>query len=96
MTDQATLQKILDTPMKTFDHGEITPRAYLKLLLTTLWEEEESFSGKRPFGNSGWQYDLDTGLVEGGFITGTIEDGWAEYVDTDARDALILELIAAL
>ena len=33
----------------------LTVKDYLKTLLHTLWDEEDGFSGKRPFGNSGWQ-----------------------------------------
>jgi hypothetical protein len=55
-----------------FDHDEvgddITVRQYLRELLSELWEEEESFSGKRPFGNSGWQHDLYRPLHKAGFI----------------------------
>jgi hypothetical protein len=42
------------------DIGEVTIREYLRTLLSELWREEESFNGKRPFGNSGWQYDVYT------------------------------------
>lgn len=47
---------------------DITVRQYLHELLRTLWEEEESFSGKRPFGNSRWQHDLYGPLAKAGFI----------------------------
>ena len=36
----------------------ITIKGYLKELSLTLWKEKECFNGKRPFGNSGWDYDL--------------------------------------
>lgn len=46
-----------------------TVRGFFVALMRQLWEEREGFSGKRPFGNSGWERDLeqafgDAGLVE--------------------------------
>ena len=49
--------------------------------MTTLWEKGEGFSGKRPFGNSGWEYDIYRPLISGGFIPGKL-DGEGYYVDT--------------
>lgn len=40
-----------------------TIREYLVSLLSNLWFEKESFSDKRPFGNSCWKYELYTALV---------------------------------
>ena len=37
---------------------KITIKEYLKELLLRLWDECEGFSSKRPFGNSGWEWDL--------------------------------------
>jgi hypothetical protein len=53
----------------TFDDNEAfdTVRDYLKGLLQNLWIEGEGFSGKRPFGNSGWEYDLYQPLIAVGF-----------------------------
>jgi hypothetical protein len=54
-----TNQEILDLKFKSEDlHKTITIRNYFKELLLTLWKEEEGFSGKRPFGNSGWQKEV--------------------------------------
>jgi len=50
--------RILSIEMVDNDANADTIRDYLKVLLSTLWEEGESFSGKRPFGNSGWEYEL--------------------------------------
>ncbi len=58
---------------------EMSVREYFKALLSVLWDEEEGFSGKRPFGNSGWQSDVGNALeVAGvephnGFIAEMIE-----------------------
>lgn len=44
-----------------------TIRDYFKELLSKLWEEGECFSGKRPLGNSGWEYHLWDTLIYHGF-----------------------------
>lgn len=72
---------------------DITVREYLTALLTELWQEEESFSGKRPFGNSGWQYEIYTPLVKAGMVPGEIEDGDLIKADTGAADKLVLAMI---
>lgn len=63
----------------------LTIKEYFIRLMLQLWEEEESFSGKRPFGNSGWTNDLYTILVYNDYVEGvvTIEDGdGEEYEDS--------------
>lgn len=72
---------------------DITIREYLVALLTELWREEEAFSGKRPFGNSGWQYEVYTPLVKAGMVLGEIEDGEIIEMDTAAADKLVLAMI---
>ena len=54
------------------DDDEVTIREYFKALLTELWEQGEGFSGKRPLGNSGWQYDLQKPLALAGIIDATV------------------------
>lgn len=75
--------------------GEITIRQYLRELLVTLWCEGESFSGKRPFGNSGWEYDLYKPLIVAGVITGTLDDeyGSVEECDEEEGHRVVLALI---
>lgn len=71
-----------------------TVRDYLHSLLTTLWAEGEGFSGKRPFGNSGWENDLYRPLIEAGFIKGALdEDGYIEEVDDKKAHAFVAKLI---
>lgn len=41
--------------------------AYLAELLMALLDEQEDFSAKRPFGNSGWEDAIDDALRAGGF-----------------------------
>lgn len=54
-----TGEEILALPMGENDADAKTVKEYLKKLLETLWEEGEGFSGKRPFGNSGWEVELE-------------------------------------
>ncbi|MBP7253938.1 MAG: hypothetical protein KBA75_10705 [Alphaproteobacteria bacterium] len=69
--DAPTNKGLLDALEVRFDSGagdDITVRDYLRTLLITLWEEKESFSGKRPFGNSGWEYEVLIPLAKAGFV----------------------------
>jgi hypothetical protein len=95
-----TSEEILNLPMDDNDAKAATVRDYLKALLAELWQKDECFSGKRPFGNSGWKYDLYSALVLGKAVAGEVieEDGYREIEcnDTDAADKLIAEAIKAL
>jgi hypothetical protein len=54
--------------------GNMAIREYLGALLTKLWEQGEGFSGKRPFGNSGWEYDLYAALIKAGAVEGELDE----------------------
>ena len=71
-----------------------TVKKYLKLLLITMWEKGEEFSGKRPFGNSGWEFDLYDPLIRAGFIPGTIDTDLEimEY-DGDQAELIVISII---
>ena len=55
-----------------FDHSElgddITVRHYLQQLLSAVWEKVEGFNGKRPWGESDWDYDIFVPLALAGFV----------------------------
>lgn len=90
-------EQILAIEMQKNDAGAKTIRDYLKTLLRELWEKGESFSGKRPFGNSGWEGELETALVKAGAVPGKLDgDGYLESVDTQAAAELIHQAIDAL
>lgn len=86
-----------------FEGSNISVRDYLRMLLETLWDEQEEFSGKRPFGNSGWDYDIIQPLVVEGFIKGKInikddpEFPWADLTKEQekAAHAYVKKLILA-
>lgn len=89
---------LLDLRFQCDDLGrEVSIREYLCELLTTLWTEGECFSGKRPFGNSGWEYDLYIPLLKAGAITGTLDsEGYIDTIDTAAANKTVLGLIAEM
>lgn len=76
---------ILDVEFDDPDVGETTMRKYFQALLLKLFEEEEGFSGKRPFGNSGWTSGMEAALIREGYVVGKIdEDGYIEEIDNAA------------
>lgn len=79
------------------DAGDnLSVRDYLYELLKTLWYQGEGFSGKRPFGNSGWEYDLYAPLIKAGFIKGELdEDGYVMDFDEKQAAEFGFELIKA-
>jgi hypothetical protein len=82
--------EILALPMERNDSGANTIGGYLKALLLRLWEEGEGFSGKHPFGNSGWTTDLAKPLVVAGVISGRLDaDGYVDdYRESECRGAI--------
>jgi hypothetical protein len=94
-----TAYQILDLEMdpQRNDAGASTIREYYKTLLKTLLETGEGFSGKRPLGNSDWEYQLYEALVKGGAIQGTLnEDGFVEEIDRYHANALLRSAVNAL
>ena len=88
---------VLDLAMRDNDAGAATIRDYLKQLLLALFVEGQGFSGKRPFGNSGWEWDVFIPLVREGLVPGKLDaQGWIEEVDSDAAQKLIDDAIRAL
>ena len=88
---------VLDIPMQENDSGADTIKGYLKALLEKIWEEGEGFSGKRPFGNSGWEYDLYKPLVRSGLVEGSVDEyGCINSFDRSAADQIIYDAIDAL
>ena len=81
---------------------DLTVRQYLRELLSTLWEKGESFDGKRPFGNSGWEYDIYIALAKAKFIKlGKPQPDYGEPYDwtqkqIDMAHAYVHDLILAV
>lgn len=91
-----TTQNLLAIEIKSRElNRKITFKQYFILLAETVWREGECFSGKRPWGNSSWQYELYGAMIQNGIIAGRIdEDGCVEEVDESAADKLIFEAMA--
>lgn len=90
--------EILDYEWHFQDARTNSIRGYLEQLLSTLWADGESFSGKRPFGNSGWDYDLYLPLLVMGAVGGEWDeddDGYPFIVSVDEIEAnrLVFKLI---
>ena len=89
-----TLEQIFRFPMDHKDSGAKNIGDFLRILLLTLWREGAGFSGKRPWGNSCWEYELYAPLIRYGAIKGKLdEEGYVSEVDTKEADALIELLI---
>lgn len=67
---------ILKIKMQENDAGADTIGEYLALLLSGVIIEAEGFSGKRPFGNSGWYRELVEPLVRAGVVNGEVVEEW--------------------
>jgi hypothetical protein len=73
-TSRETARRVLDLPMSPNDAEATTVRDYLIKLLGLAWEERDGFDGKRPFGNSSWEFEVYDALVIGGLITDPFDD----------------------
>lgn len=90
---------VLHCPMgKDNDADASSVGEFLGCLLAALWEENEGFSGKRPLGNSDWQWQVYEALVKKGFVAGTLdENGYLEdfpYDQEQKADELVLQAIS--
>jgi hypothetical protein len=97
--------ELLDLELPENDSGASTVRGYLLALLAEVWLKGASFSGRRAFGNSAWQYELYVPMAAAGLISGigADQDGELDYEDWDfwqqrrqGADSLVLAAISAL
>jgi hypothetical protein len=97
MSDPISPEDVLNLPMQSNDAGASTVGEYLVMIVAEVWKWNENFSGKRPFGSSGWHYDLYTPLVKAGLVEGTFnEDEYLEEADGRKADELIAQAIKVL
>lgn len=91
-------KEILNIEMQPNDANSATIGGYLQKLLASVWENGECFDGKRPFGNSGWEYELYQALAMAGKIKHTYDDIYDDYdnYDKGAANKLISEAIKSL
>ena len=94
------INEFLNLPMSVNNPGSFTIREYFKFLLLNLWDEKEGFSGKRPFGNSGWEYELYATLIKNNIILGELDDfGQVQTLNKENEqkaDQLIFDVISNL
>lgn len=94
MSEELNLDYVLRLKMTDMEGTEWTICEYLSALLVALWEEGESFSGKRPLGNSGWEYELYEPLIKHKVIEGELDEfGHIESVNTTQGDKVIKDTI---
>jgi hypothetical protein len=93
VTKTVSPQEILALPMETNDAKAKTVRDYIVSLAAEVWREGEGFSGKRPFGNSDWEFDLYRSLIAAGLIDADA-DGYPD--DRGEADRLIRDAIESL
>lgn len=93
-----TNEEILSLTFESSDLSKtVTIRQFIKELARAVWIEQEMFSGKRPFGNSGWTHDVYSCLVKNGLIKGIFDsDGYLRSCNCDDADRLIVKLIESL
>ena len=70
--DEATIRRALYANVRdeTFS-GSV--RTYLTRLLADVWSRRDDFSGKRPFGMSGWQVVVYSPLIRADLIEGEFD-----------------------
>src|ERR1039457_6785923 len=91
---------ILNLPLEEEGKGSSgtqTIGGYLGQLLLTLLDEVDNFSGKRPFGTSGWKTELQIPMIKAGFLDGEIDEyGYLVWVDWTTSDRLLTEAVQYL
>ncbi len=89
--------RVLALPMQPNDADAATIRDYLIALLAAVWSEGEGFSGKRPFGNSGWEWDLYPPLIKAGLVDGVVHaDGYVDEIDSAPEQQAHSLILAAI
>lgn len=87
--EHPNVAQVLATPLH--DEIEETIGDYLCALLERLWEEEEGFSPRRPFGESAWQVPVYEALIRAGYVKGVLGGPGNAVIECDymAADNLI-------
>ena len=90
MTGKIAERDILALPMKANDASAETIGQFLMMVGAKVFLDQEDFSGKRPFGNSGWIYDVYEALIQGDALEGTLdEDGYVKECDSREAEAVV-------
>lgn len=82
--------------MQQNDAHAATVRGYLIALLSMVWERDEGFNGKRPFGNSGWKYEVGQALFDAGFVSGKRDPKFGDDINIQEVERLVAKAIVYL
>lgn len=94
MTDkEINVNDVLSFPMKENSADAKTIGEYLYKLLYNVYNMGESFSGKRPFGDGGWEHELYSALEDGGFILDNYVEGAYVLNNEQVAHAIIFKCI---
>lgn len=93
--DTSKLSKALDTYIfSDASNSIITIREHLYELFSDLFHQGEFFNSTRPWGNSGWQFDVYTALIREGILPGMLDsEGFLNKCDEDECKKFVIEMI---
>lgn len=84
---------ILAMPMGENDAAAATIGQYIIILGAKVFEDQDDFSGKRPFGNSSWVFEVYEALIRCGVLAGEFDsDGYIQKCDPREADIIISQL----
>ena len=91
MSESTLGARVLAVPMSSDNDSGATPvRGYLIEFARQVWIHGEGFSGKRPFGNSGWEWEVYAALGAAGLVP-VSRNRWDEdEADQDEAERLVL------
>lgn len=100
MFNQDEANRVLDFKFYSREcNRETSIREFYKNLLMCLVEQEEEFSGKRPFGNSDWKFDLYMALILAEVVTGSLDEFGNPYISrqgAERADNILVQLVRYL
>ena len=82
--------EVLLCPMQQNDAHAATVGQYLIALSRRVWVENEGFSGKHPFGNSGWDYEVFEALGAAGYID-VDRDKWGDETYDEQQAGVLIK-----
>jgi hypothetical protein len=87
--------KALDLRFNHHDLGDVSLREFYCNLLLKLWEDPYGFSGKKPYGNSGWDEPVYAALIKAGVMSGEFDsEGYIKRCDFDEGSEFVSKMIA--
>lgn len=61
---------------------------FLFLLGREVWREGECFNGKRPFGNSSWNWDIYRAIISAGIVEDDRDDDGSGHVRSECDEVI--------